>query len=195
MGNGVTMKKIWVFGLQRSGTNFLEYLIRKNLNVSYETEYCDNEYIGKIHDSLKHSKPKLGDDIDYYILIFKLKPNFVESFNKWRIGTGAKIKINPDVLYDKMVKDYIDFYNKNREKCILVLYEDLYGNEGEFINFVSDKFTIDVNGEIDIPKNRMGRNGGGTTTKESFELTTDVDIDVDTQTDDIKQLLKIKWIK
>jgi len=186
-------KKIRVFGLQRSGTNFLEFLIRKNLHVSYENEYCYNEYMDKKRDSLKHSKPKLIDGVDYYILIFKLKSNFITSFKKWT--HNKSIKLNVSDLYDEMVQDYINFYKENEDKCILILYEDLYNNEIDFINFVGDKFGIETQDSITIPTNVMDRSGGANTTNEKFQLLTKTEPNDEELTNGFKELLKLKWIK
>ena len=61
---------IQVWGLWRSGTNYIEYLIRNNIkNNNYERREAYNEFTGQM-DALKHCYPD-ETKAKYHICIFK----------------------------------------------------------------------------------------------------------------------------
>lgn len=57
------MKRVVVYGLPRSGTNYLEYLVRNNINCIYETKYIGGGDYRKGKVAVKHGPPsvKHGD--------------------------------------------------------------------------------------------------------------------------------------
>jgi hypothetical protein len=64
---------VQVFGLPRSGTNLLEYMIRNYFNIEYNNLYkiCDIQIYNKFKkiNALKHSKPFI--DNNKIIIIYK----------------------------------------------------------------------------------------------------------------------------
>lgn len=155
--------KVRVYGLPRTGTNFLEYLIRHNTNCEYVNEYGANTYL-KERTAIKHCAPQ-DDGKDLYIIIVKNKDNFTQSFRKW-----CKNKVKDiDALYENASDDYIKFYEANKDKTIILSYEQLLGNEVKFMEHLRDNYNVKINEKIDIPVKRMNRSGGKGVTSENFD--------------------------
>lgn len=156
--------KARVYGLPRSGTNFLEYLIRNNTDLEYKNEFGISPYFGK-YSAIKHCKPK-DDDKDLYILIFKNKNNFTISYNKWRKTPKDKIL----KMYDIAMNDYVEFYKNNKNKTVIIAYEQLIGNEIKLLNHLSTEYGVGLTKDIDIPKKRMDKSGGKGITGAEFRI-------------------------
>ena len=71
-------KRVQVYGLPRSGTNYVEYLIRNNIDCECTNRYVEKSsyfnYSSKV--TLKHTKPHKSY-ADYHIIILKESGNFV----------------------------------------------------------------------------------------------------------------------
>jgi hypothetical protein len=154
-----------IYGLPRSGTNFLEFLINKNTDCRYETEYRDrSEYTNK-YSAIKHCKP-LEDGKDLYIFIIKNKENFIKSYKKW----DNKPKEYIEALYNTGLNDYIEFVKEYPNKSVIIPYEKLLYNEYAYMKKLSIEFGFRLNDDFKIPKKRMNRNGGKSATNIDFKI-------------------------
>ena len=102
------MKRVAIYGLPRTGTNYLEFLIRNNVECLYE-----NRYLGKSESytvshkdiALKHCKPE-KEYSDYHIFILKKFKNFLPSF----LNRDIRKENNIYDVYNKAINDYCDFF-------------------------------------------------------------------------------------
>lgn len=81
---------IEIFGLPRSGTNYLQFMVRQNFACHYENKYDFNTYLRK-KTALKHCKP-VNNGSTLFLLILKNEQNFINSYKKWdkkRVGLAA----------------------------------------------------------------------------------------------------------
>lgn len=126
-----------IYGLPRSGTNFLEYLVRNNIQCKYETKYVGGGKYRKGKMALKHSTPdeKHGD---YFIILLKTSGNFVKSYRKWSGSTEAHALF----VYNDMIKEYLKFYLSNDDRTVIIFHEDLIGNEEKYIDRICWKFGL-----------------------------------------------------
>ena len=75
-----TLIQIW--GLWRSGTNYMEYLVRNNIkNNNYERREAHNEFTGKT-DALKHCYPD-STVSKYHICIYKQLGDWMRSHERY----------------------------------------------------------------------------------------------------------------
>jgi len=128
---------IQVFGLPRSGTNFLEWSIVEYFdNIKYENNYkvCDVEGLNKHnkHVALKHSLPTLKYS-DYIIVIYKNFERWSKSYKKWSRESPKK----------KIWENYLESAHKlDSERCLIILHEELFINYEDTIKKISKKFNL-----------------------------------------------------
>lgn len=162
------MKKLIIYGLPRTGTNYLEYLVLNNLKCEYKTifrkksKYFEYDEGSKV--SLKHTKPKIIKDCNCYILVLKNREQFLISAKKWRWYDSETL----NEVYNNMLADYKRFYLNNKEKCLIIFHENLINNEEKFIKTISDKFNIEMNEKFVKTDMRMNKDGGKTVSEEVY---------------------------
>ena len=178
------MAKMMIYGLPRSGTNYLEYMVRNYVDVDYDNQYRKNPYMG-ISSSTKHCEPNLEDGGDYNILIYKSWPNYKESFNKWHNKKRVK---KPKEMYDKAMSDYVKFYEANPDTTIIVRYEDALNNEQSLFEYIGTKFGLNVKDNLEAPKRRMNRSGGKGMVMKPF-------VDNTNKALDNSPIDKLRWVK
>ena len=143
---------IQVWGLHRSGTNYVEYLIRNNIkNNNYYRREAFNEFTGYI-DSLKHCYPQLNV-AKYHICIFKPLNEWLSSHNRY----NQKKLTNPVESYMEWEKVFIDFSSQNAN-VVLINYNNFIGKELWW--FREWKWDVEFNDVFSIPMKRMGRESG-----------------------------------
>jgi hypothetical protein len=147
--------KLLHYGLQRSGTNYLETLLKKKYQVRFLNSNKDRRSPLQKHFRLYDNKdiipePQYRNNIeiryfddfehrlkvvpDYYLIISKDPYSWYLSYNNW-----AKKCNWPDVAHH-YIMEYNLFYGKWLEfsrqtnKVIFVRYVDLIGNTNEKIN-------------------------------------------------------------
>lgn len=147
-------KKIMVYGLRRSGTNYVEFLIRNNIDCEYENKYEDSQASKLV--AIKHTPPSL-DYGDCFIIIIKTSGNFVRSWAK-------KGYCPPDKIigfYKDAIHNYIEFYLNNKDKVAIVFHEDLIGREALFIRAICKKFDLSaLSGNLTVSNMRTDKSGG-----------------------------------
>tara|TARA_R110000803_G_scaffold50108_1_gene104103 strand:- start:721 stop:1191 length:471 start_codon:yes stop_codon:yes gene_type:complete len=143
---------IQVYGLHRSGTNYIEYLIRNNIkNNNYERKEAYNEFTGQL-DSLKHCYPDINA-AKYHICIFKPLNQWLLSHEKY---TPKKIN-NPVQTYVEWESIFKGFAYKN-PNVVLIDYNEFIGKELYY--FRSWGWDIEFNDVFKIPIKRMGKESG-----------------------------------
>ena len=161
-------KSVRIYGLPRSGTNFLEYLIRQNTDFEYENEYAWNDYLGE-ETAVKHCPP-VSHEKDVTILLFKQRGNFTKSFTNWNTA------IDPHSLYDQMMIDYTTFIEAHRNSAVAVSFEKLLGSEPELMQALCVRFQVEVFEPLAIPVGYMDRDGGLSTIDQAFDPPADLSI-------------------
>lgn len=177
---------IQIWGLPRTGTNYLEYLIINNVNCTYINSHKKLsdyfKYNSKV--ALKHTKPS-NTHSKYHIILLKTSGNFIKSFTKWK-----KCSVNEAIItYKKAICDYIKFYNENKDQCVIVFHEDLINNEKLFISKIIHKFNLRQRSKdiISIDK-RMDKSGGEGYTNKKYEFVNHDEIKINDNYDEIKKL-------
>jgi len=143
---------IQVWGLHRSGTNYIEYLIRNNIkNNNYEQRQAYNKFTGKT-DSLKHCYPDINV-AKYHICIFKPLNQWLISHEKYQL---KKID-NPVQTYIEWESVFKQFSNQN-PNVVLIDYNEFIGKELWY--FRQWRWDIEFNDVFKIPIKRMGKQSG-----------------------------------
>lgn len=158
---------IQVFGLPRSGTNFMEWTLNNNFKgVNYINLYAKcNTYglreFGKLC-AFKHSYPNLNRS-DYALVIYKTYDKWVKSMKKDKRGSTSK------EIYD----EYLNFANSlPKDKCILISFEDAYNNYEDLVKRIGELINIEPKKEITKPVGILTRGGAGAgETNKKFKLT------------------------
>lgn len=157
-----------IFGLPRSGTNLLEYIIPINFNI----EIC-HKWEFNIHRlGWKHSKPKSPEVYDYIASLTGEKFYFVFSIrnrdewlnsmmaNHWGsyelshiYKSGSKIVFNtpmgPELYksfedyYDQQTTAYTEFCNKNFENSLVINYSNFKYDQFSALKAVEKKFELE----------------------------------------------------
>lgn len=143
---------IQVWGLHRSGTNYVEYLIRNNIkNNNYTRRVAYNEFTGQM-DSLKHCYPQI-DAAKYHICIFKPLEQWYASHERY----NQKKLTNPIQAYMQWEKVFTDFSNQNNNVA-LINYNNFIGKELWWLRQWG--WEIEFNDIFSIPIKRMGKESG-----------------------------------
>ena len=149
---------IQVFGLPRSGTNFIEWSIQQYLQgIFYENKYqpCNVPWLceyGK-NVALKHSFPNLNHS-EYAIIIYK-------NFASWKKNYNIRCRRN--TITQEEFNSYIDIsFTLPFDKVITINHEYACMNYQEVIRNISDFFNIPLkSNKIVQPNGYMDRAGAG----------------------------------
>ena len=156
---------IQVFGLPRSGTNFVEWSLKHNfIDVPYKNIYVNGNVKGLREYgktvALKHNYPSL-DYSDFIIVIYK-------EYEAWKMSMS--IGLHDGKSRGPATKEVYDSYldsanNLPKDKVMVISYKDLYENYSEYMVKISNKFGVELAKEIKKPKNKL--DGGGANVKET----------------------------
>jgi hypothetical protein len=148
---------IQVFGLHRSGTNFIEWSLKNNfegLEYDGRSEWYanvpgDEQYGGT--QSLKHTLPTLVFS-DYAIVVRR-------EFKSWNRSVRNKF---PHCNFTKETYDYYYHIGStlNSEKCIFIDYEWVCDNYKQFLDMIEEKFGYKIKENWFQPKKRLATDGG-----------------------------------
>lgn len=160
------MKKTLLhYGLQRSGTNFLETLLKKNFKISIpnlrkEREHPLQKHFRLFDDKTKIPEPKyyngytfnhfeefekslgLNKEVQGIIIISKDPYSWLLSYEKWANKCAWP---TPNYHY---IEEYNLFLNKWREfekqtyKIVFLKYIDLLENPAEILTQIQEKFEL-----------------------------------------------------
>lgn len=146
---------VQVWGLHRSGTNFVEYILRNNIrNNNYERREVRSQFHGK-RDALKHTYPDITK-AKYHICIYKNEEQLIESHDRY----GMKKLINPKDDYYTWVKLATEFKNNYPNRVALINYNDFLGKELYY--FREWNWDIEYNDVWQVPIKRMSKESGTT---------------------------------
>jgi len=160
------MKNLLHYGLQRSGTNFLESLILKNfktniINTDAERNhplhkhfrlYDEKQLIPEIQykNDLKFNEffdfensLKLSSSIDGIIIISKDPYSWYLSYRNWaKVCKWSKPNYNYIEEYNKFYGKWVEF-SKQEEKIAFVKYSELLSNPSKELEKLENKFKLE----------------------------------------------------
>lgn len=155
---------IQVFGLPRSGTNFMEWTIVNNFkNIRYKNLYAEgnveNFYTYGSKESIKHNYPSLNYS-KYAIVIYK----------KFEIWKQSMIKYNKDQFAKKSVYNkYLKKAEELDENFVLIYdHQHVMNDYFDVLNEISNKFNIEKIDDPQKPKYRLDK--GGANARQTSEL-------------------------
>jgi len=146
---------IQVWGLWRSGTNFVEYLIRNNIKYNnYERRQAYNRFSGK-QDALKHCYPD-ASKATYHIGIYKELGDYVgshETYNRKKVEYPIDAWLKWQNVYSE--------FNDGNPNSVMIPYKSLLGKElWWFREWQNQGWQIEFNDIWQVPLKRMGRESG-----------------------------------
>jgi len=161
---------VQVFGLPRSGTNFIEWTLNNNFyGINYINLYqkCNTKGLSEYrkHVALKHSYPTL-DYSDYAIVIFKEYKNWVDSIKRGS-SRGKSRGSAPLKTYDEYLKRA---QSLDQGRTLIVQFTQSYNNYGYLITQISDLVKIAPVVDFKQPQHRLNR--GGADSSETGEIFT-----------------------
>ncbi len=168
------MRFIKIYGLQRSGTNYLEWLLRNNaseLQVLVDETGWKHGYIPKTTDwtgsdwsspnmplhekagfaerrrqRLGEAMEKLVDCIEknelLYCFISKNPYSWYVSYARYKHFPISPIKLELIEHWCSLNHHWYQFFNKNRERCCFVRYEDFLSNPMETFGSITSHFKL-----------------------------------------------------
>lgn len=152
----LTDNTLQVFGLPRSGTNFVEWCIVNYFDdVKYKNVYkpCNVEGIKRYRpnpDAYKHSYPTLGEEKGV-IVIYKKHDEWLESYKrayKHPLGDGVW----------KKYLEYAKALDENR--TYIVEHVHMFYNLEQVLLEISEKFNLTLTGGEHVPPvGRLDRGG------------------------------------
>jgi len=167
------MKYIKLYGIQRSGTNFVQVLFRQNF---VDVRVFDNTFGWKHGKPLtingmekwmdkKNRRQKLGDLFSkirknqclYPCVIIKNPYSWYQSIKKWSSKYGGFHIERSYANYNKVYKSYKDLYEGKYKNegiycdAFILKYEDLLRNTKKKVTEVSNQFGINMKGKFIVP--------------------------------------------
>ena len=143
---------VQVYGIPRSGTNFLEWSLVNNFaNLEYKNIYtnCSIKKILFNTKAVKHQYPSF-DYSDYVIVIYKKFENLQKSYKRW---SGS---ILSQEIYDQYL---LKARSLDPERTIIFEHAWLFDNYQEGMSHISNKFNLKLKDEVKQPLYRMNRAG------------------------------------
>ena len=162
--------KIQVFGLQRSGTNFIEWTLRNNfMDLKYDGSISS---IGNVkgdmwfgqNQSLKHCLPTL-EHSDYAIIIWRDYDEWITSVNR----AFPHCEYRKSDWYRWITYAY-NFGMENKGKVMIVEHKWVVQNYEIFLKAVSKLFNTQLKKDWVQPMNYMNRDGGITMGDSEYRL-------------------------
>ena len=165
------MKKLVVYGLPRSGTNYLEFLVRQNLQCIYDPGERECEYFDGTINAVKHCKPDANDG-DVFVFLVRNRWDFITSFNNYQHWPDEprvwEREYDPQDLFYSFITDMTEFRNKMKELVFVAYHEDILENEYAVISAISKQFDIPMNKHFITTRYRMGERSGTVVTDQIF---------------------------
>ena len=152
--------RIQVYGLPRSGTNFVEWSLVNNFkNLEYKNYYSEPEIteIPRSNVAIKHNFPSLNNS-EFCIVIFKEWTLFSSSYKKW---SGRDISKETYDLYLSKAKKL------DPNRCLIFNHSWLCENYNLGLQMISDKFKVRLNDKIIQPMNSLDKNGANAKQKKN----------------------------
>jgi len=144
-----TKNKIQVYGLKKSGTNFLEFSLVKNFpEIEYVNTYPQNKK-GRSRVALKHHKPNLNEAELGIIYIYKDYKEWVPSVKRQYSGQ----KLNEWQEFLDIVKTF------DESKCLILNHGWCVDNFQQMLKLISDKFNLTMPEEPIKPTKRLDKRG------------------------------------
>lgn len=182
------MDYIKIFGIQRTGTNYLTYLLNNNILNSkiLVNELCDKhqklfEY-KDIHHTLNEEKENnlhekiISERKEIFSIIIRKNPYaWLNSYKKWRIRYKDPIRTHGDIIKDMQRYNdyYVHYFNIEPSdywtKFINIKYEDVLSDVGGFIKQLSIEHNLMISDVVDIPQ-RVKQSSTFTEKNKSFYL-------------------------
>ena len=155
------MKTFKVYGIQRTGTNFLTSLIRKNIkksNVAVNGFGWKHGYVLS-RDGIVNWKRTKNVDIEIPnnikpIIIIKNPYSWYNSIKRWRINCSGSFNFSEQYKrYNNLYFSHKNmYYSDLYSEPFFIKYEDLISNEEKEINNISKHFGVETTETFDIPK-------------------------------------------
>ncbi|MHA1948722.1 MAG: hypothetical protein ACW99G_03150 [Candidatus Thorarchaeota archaeon] len=175
-----TKVEVTQFGLQRSGTNLTRYLFQSNYDVviysdqySWKHGFYQNESFDFSNET--HVIVTIKNPFAWFVSMRRYSADLRElpmsDFLRSQWAFEGLANVNPIVHWNTMNDHWINLVMGNHE-VVTIRYEDLLTDPEKELNFVSEKFSMkrqeNINGKIGeffIPDRKVGSN-----TTEGVEL-------------------------
>ena len=137
--------KIQIYGLKKSGTNFLEFSVVKNFpEVGYFNAYPNGSRV-----AMKHYRPNIDQAEQGIIYIYKDYENWVSSVKREYPGESL----------DKW-KEFLDLVKSfDESKCLILNHGWCVDNFEEMLRLIADKFNLTMPEEPIKPTKRLNKGG------------------------------------
>lgn len=160
-------KKILIYGLNRSGTNYLQELMQNKLNVCFINKEDDRSHPMHKHFRLYNNKQLIGrpnflnkllfnsfsefenhhlmdERPKAYIIISKDPYSWNLSYSNWGKKNNWEPCPHPFIMeYNEFYKKWLEF-SKESDKILFVRYSDLLNNEEDSIKQIARKLNLSL---------------------------------------------------
>jgi len=147
--------KVQIFGLQRSGTNLIEWSLINNFkDIKYSNLYDDSNIPNYIRFNekqvVKHHFPTL-EYSDYAFIVYKKYKDWLGSMIKYRKRKFVKKEIHDEYL--KRARELPS------DKIIIHEYTYIMNHYKKVLEEMADKFNLILVDDIKMPNNRLTSGG------------------------------------
>lgn len=158
--------KIQVFGLPRSGTNFLEWTLRNNflglnyqdINVRYSYRVEGFPAVGAV----KHEFPSLSYS-DFAIVIYRDADEWLASLKRFDFTSGSQFR-------REMLDEYLAVARKLPEERVLIYNHNYVVNHYfDVLEEIAGKFSVELVDDPKQPRNRIATDFGKSLTAEIYD--------------------------
>lgn len=167
------MKNILIYGLQRTGTNYLDKLLNKNFHIYLKNNKSTRKSPLHKHFLLFQNKSLISrseyknsiyfkyfsefdgfitsiDNVDAYIVIIRNPVVWLKSYSNWAHKCGWLIDYENFLeIYYKYYSIWYD-YSVETNKVLIIKYEELFNHTGDILRLLSDRFSFNKKFAIKI---------------------------------------------
>lgn len=151
-------KYIVIWGVERSGTNWLELLLKKNLDANI-TSY-------KKHEPRFELDSKFGDNCNFITIIKNPWAWTYSNYIKYKMPVKPRFNGKKQLLktledriihyYSHNNESYINLSKKYPKKCLVITYDNLLADEKKVLLEISNKFDIPIKNNFDFVPTIIG---------------------------------------
>lgn len=160
--------KIQVFGLPRSGTNFVEWSLRNNfvgldyVNIDVKSNLVGFKHFGRLQ-ALKHNYPSL-DYSDFVVVVWRDVDEWLKSVKSFRHTRGSKFSRGT-------LEEYLGEAKKiSEDKRLIYNHRFLVNHYFDCLEEISLKFGVELVDNPVFPSKRLLTDGGVSMGSEEFVL-------------------------
>ena len=152
-----------IWGIERSGTNWLEVLLKKNIKDTFVTSFNKHAHRPSDFSADKHKNQHIkeiyGEEARFVAIIKNPWAWAYSNFVKWKRPVLPRFNIEKRhltsledrlcIYYNRNNESYLDMANDHSHRCIIITYEELLEDPEKTIKYIASSLNLPIQDKFD----------------------------------------------